>query len=166
MPKAPRRAARTGKEVRGPDKLEIDAILATFGQSLKSRRKSAGLTQEALAHRTFLRTEQVSLLERGKTEPQLTVLLTLTHALDTTASQILDGLVLAPMRQSSSQQMLALIRATPGIDTEHLADALRLPTWYVNQTARRLQSLAMLHWTGNGWTIGSDGAALPSSADD
>ena len=166
MSTASGRVARTGKEVRGPDKLEIDAILATFGQSLKSRRKAAGLTQETLARRTFLRPEQVSLFERGKAEPYLTVLLTLAHVLDTTANQILDGLVLAPMRQASSQQMLALIRDSPGIATEDLADALRLPPWYVNQNARRLQSLAMIHWTRNGWTTGSDGAALPSSASD
>jgi transcriptional regulator with XRE-family HTH domain len=166
MSTASGRVTTTGKTVRGPDNLEIDVILATFGQSLKSRRTSAGLTRETLAHRTFLRPEQVSLFERGKAEPYLTVLLTLAHALDTTANQILDGLVLAPMRQASSQQMLALIRASPGIATEDLADALRLPPWYVNQNARRLQSLAMIHWARNGWASGSDGAAPASSADD
>jgi DNA-binding XRE family transcriptional regulator len=140
--------------VRGPDKLEIDVILATFGQSLKSRRKGAGLTQEVLAHRTFLRTEQVSLLERGKAEPYLTVLLTLAHALDGTASQILDGLVLAPTRQASSREMLALIRTTVGITTEDLADALGLPEWYVNQNARRMQSLGAIHWSRDGWVVG------------
>jgi transcriptional regulator with XRE-family HTH domain len=166
MSAAPRRVARPGELVRGPDRLEIDAILATFGQSLKARRKSAGLTQEALAHRCFLRPGQVSRFERGQSDPHLTVLLLLAHALDSTASQLSDGLVLAPTRQASSQVMLALIRATPGIAADDMAETLRLPSWYVNQNARRLRSLGAIHRTRNGWAIGSDGPPLPSSADD
>jgi transcriptional regulator with XRE-family HTH domain len=165
MTAAPRRVARPGKLVRGPDRLEIDAILATFGQSLKVWRKSTGLTQEALAHRCFLRAEQISRFERGQIEPHLTVLLLLAHALNTTVSQLLDGLVLAPTRQASSQVMLALVRAIPRIATVDLAETLRLPPWYVTQNARRLQSLGEIYWTRNGWAIGSDGAAVPSSAD-
>jgi transcriptional regulator with XRE-family HTH domain len=151
MPEAPRRVARTGQLVRGPDKLEIDAILATFGQGLKSRRKTAGLTQEALAHQTFLRPKQVSLFERGKAEPHLTVLLMLAHALDVTASQLLDGLVLAPTRQASIKRILELVGATPGVSTDELADTLRLPGWYVNQNARRMQALGAIRWDRKGW---------------
>src|ERR1700722_1079146 len=94
------RVAHAGQSVRGPDKLETDTILYTFGQTLKSARRTAGLTQESLAHRCFLRPPQVSRYERGVAEPHLTVLLSLAHALDSTASQLLSGLVLAPTRQA------------------------------------------------------------------
>jgi transcriptional regulator with XRE-family HTH domain len=160
-----RRVAHAGQPMRGPDKLETDTILETFGQTLKSARKTAGLTQQSLAHRCFLRPPQVSRYERGVAEPHLTVLLSLAHALDSTASQLLDGLVLAPTRQASQAAMHALIGADAGVSTKCLADALLLPEWYVDQNARCMQSLGMIHQGPKGWVAGTRGGVTPSSVD-
>jgi transcriptional regulator with XRE-family HTH domain len=144
------RVGQTGQAAIGPDISETDAILATFGRTLKSQRTSAGLTQEALAHRCFLRTDQVSRFERGRSEPHLTVLLALAQGLNTTAGELVATLT-APTRGASQRKMLTSIAADDGISTVELASVLELPQWYINQNARCMQSRGWIRWERSGW---------------
>jgi transcriptional regulator with XRE-family HTH domain len=137
---APRVRARQRQIALGPDQHEIDDLYRAFARSLNRRRTAAELTQETLAHRCFLRTEQVSRLERGKTAPRFAELLLLARALGTEVGDLLDGLV-APTRDTSRQQMLALIASNADMNTVELAASLSLPRWYVNQNARYVRSI-------------------------
>jgi transcriptional regulator with XRE-family HTH domain len=144
------RVGSTGQAALGPDISETGAILAAFGGTLKSRRIRAGLTQEALAHRCFLRTDQVSRFERGRSEPHLTVLLALARGVNATAGELVATLA-APTREASQRQMLSSIAATHGISIVELAPVLELPRWYINQNARSMQSRGWIRWDRSGW---------------
>lgn len=56
-------------------------VAAAFGDELRSRRKAAGLTQAVVAERAGVHAVTVSLLERGKRQPSLGVVLRLADAL-------------------------------------------------------------------------------------
>ncbi len=99
----------------------------------------------------------MSRFERGVAELHRTVLLTLAHALDTTASQIPHGLALAPTRPASQAAMQVRITANPGISSRRLATTLLLPEWYMNQNARRMRSLGLIHQRSDGWLAGARG---------
>jgi transcriptional regulator with XRE-family HTH domain len=139
-----------GQAALGPDISETGAILAAFGGTLKSRRTRAGLTQEALAHRCFLRTDQVSRFERGRSEPHLSVLLALACGVNAAAGELVATLA-APTREVSQRRMLSLIAAADGISIVELASVLELPRWYVNQNARSMQSRGWIRWERSGW---------------
>jgi len=49
-------------------------LIKAFAQTLKARRKSAGISQEEFAHRLGLSVSYVSLLETENRQPTLTVL--------------------------------------------------------------------------------------------
>jgi transcriptional regulator with XRE-family HTH domain len=138
----------------GPDIPERDGILRAFGEDLRSLRVAARLSQEQLAARSFLRHGQISDLERGETAPNLTVLLMLAHAIGVSVGELTDGLV-APSRQAGRTEILAVLARQPGISTDGLAQALGLPSWYVLQTVRCLQSFGEIVRKSPGWQPGS-----------
>lgn len=62
---------------------------AVLGRVIAERRKSAGLTQEALAFRCKLHPTYISQLERGLKSPTIRVLRAIAEAVGTTASALL-----------------------------------------------------------------------------
>lgn len=68
------------------------AALARFGAHLRSLRKSKGLSQEALGLTCGLSQTYVSEIENGQRNPSLLSLLAISHALDMTLPQLLDGI--------------------------------------------------------------------------
>lgn len=63
---------------------------AVLGRVIAERRKSAGLTQEALAFRCKLHPTYISQLERGLKSPTIRVLRSIAEAVGSTASVLLD----------------------------------------------------------------------------
>ena len=66
---------------------ELRSVLA---RNLQSRRLELDLTQEQLATRAGLHQPQISLMERGLLEPELSTLARLAEALDSTPSALLS----------------------------------------------------------------------------
>ncbi|WP_418251425.1 helix-turn-helix domain-containing protein [Granulosicoccus antarcticus] len=62
--------------------MSMDSRLATeFGMALKAQRKAVGLSQDALAFSSGLDRTYISLLERGKRQPSLSTLYSVSNAL-------------------------------------------------------------------------------------
>ena len=69
-----------------------DDLLREFGDRLRTARRQAGLSQEALAHETGLHRTYIGSVERGERNIALLNILTLATVLDTDASTLLNGL--------------------------------------------------------------------------
>lgn len=69
-----------------------DELLRTVGDRLRTARKAAGLSQEALAHQAGLHRTYVSSVERGERNIALLNILTLATVLDVDAGTLLTGL--------------------------------------------------------------------------
>jgi transcriptional regulator with XRE-family HTH domain len=149
---APKRppASRAWQVALGADKHERDGLLRAFGQNLKKHRALAGLTQQTLAERCFLDSGQISHLERGKTAPNLLILLMLADVTGVGVGELVSGLG-APSRVASREQILVLVAQQPGVRTAALAGSLALPPWYAYQTARRMHSYGEIVWRRPGW---------------
>jgi transcriptional regulator with XRE-family HTH domain len=65
------------------------AIIALVAQNVRTRRKAAGLSQEALAHEAGVDRTYVSQVERRQRNVTIVVLARLAKALGTTADQLL-----------------------------------------------------------------------------
>lgn len=65
-------------------------IVQTFGVVLKLERNNKSLSQEELAHISDLDRTYISMLERGKRQPSLKTIFTLSSALDLTASEMIS----------------------------------------------------------------------------
>ena len=65
----------------GPDLRERDDVLLAFGGRLRALRVAAGLSQEELAVRCFMRRAQISAVERAVRAPDLPDLLVLAERL-------------------------------------------------------------------------------------
>jgi len=76
-------------------------LSAAFGEILRSRRLSAGLTQEALAERAEVHPTYVGLVERGQRNPTLDVANQLAEALGCTLAAMIAQA--AGMRTASRQ---------------------------------------------------------------
>lgn len=66
----------------------MEAGLA-FGKVLRRRRKLAGLTQEQLALEADVQRNYVSLMERGKNQPTITIVFKLADALRCSPSDLI-----------------------------------------------------------------------------
>jgi transcriptional regulator with XRE-family HTH domain len=139
----------------GPDRPEKERFLVAFGQTIKSLRAAAGLSQTELAARCFLRHDHVSDLERGKRAPDLIVLLMLARALGASVTELTDGLA-APSRAVGMAGLLAFVAQQPGISSNALAAELRLPSWYVTQMIRYLDSVGAITPEPPGWRLAPD----------
>jgi transcriptional regulator with XRE-family HTH domain len=62
--------------------------IAAFGQVIRKRRKTQGLSQEALAEKADLHTNYVSLVERGLSAPALDTICALADALGLSVSDL------------------------------------------------------------------------------
>lgn len=64
----------------------------TFARNLARARKSAGLSQEALADKADMHRNEISLLERGEREPKIGTVARLAKALGVPTADLLKGL--------------------------------------------------------------------------
>lgn len=67
-------------------------LLEGFGSLIAERRKTAGISQEELAHRADLDRTYVSGLERGVRNPSLTAVVKVAKGFGITTSELLAGL--------------------------------------------------------------------------
>ena len=67
----------------------MNTFEAVLGRVIAERRRSAGLSQEALAFRCKLHPTYISQLERGLKSPTVRVLRAIAEAVETTASVLL-----------------------------------------------------------------------------
>jgi transcriptional regulator with XRE-family HTH domain len=71
---------------------KLTRLLDMLGSSIRDRRQSLGLSQEALAEAADFDRTYISLLERGRRNPSFSNLCRLAVALDTTPSKLLQGI--------------------------------------------------------------------------
>ena len=117
--------ARLGRTPRGTleiDEPEVEAFRVAFGGNLRSLRRAAGLSQEQLKARCFLRHARVTALEGGGAPPSLELLMLLCDALEVSLEDLTRGLV-APTRAAGRAQILTLLAQQPGSSATELATA-------------------------------------------
>lgn len=99
------------RTVRGTQ-LESDAhvdsrqLAAAFGVALRAARESRGLTQEELAFSSGLDRTYPSLLERGKRQPTIAVMIRLAFVLSMPPSQLLDETIATYASRSRAECLL------------------------------------------------------------
>jgi transcriptional regulator with XRE-family HTH domain len=156
-----RHSQRGRRQVRvvtfGPDKHEREDVISAFGGRVRALRVGAGLSQEALAMRSFLRRSQVWEIESGRRAPDMPALLVLADRLDVPAASLIEGLD-PPVRRVGTAQVLDLITQEPGIKQDALIALSGLPDWYVVELTLYLQSVGAIVMVSRGWRI----ADLPS----
>jgi transcriptional regulator with XRE-family HTH domain len=67
-----------------------DPAVAHFGTRLREARERLGLTQEEVAQRSGVHATEVSRIEAGKRDPQISTLRRLAKAVDVKLGQLLD----------------------------------------------------------------------------
>src|SRR6202161_4181408 len=82
---------------------EIDQQVRAFGESMRASRLEAHLSQVRLSGATGLDRAAISFLERAERAPDLSTLIRVARALQTTPAQLLSGVGLAPGRAHRPQ---------------------------------------------------------------
>lgn len=77
---------------------EIDEQVRAFGENMRAARLDAGLSQVQLSEATRLDRAAISFLERAERAPDLSTLVRVARALETTPAKLLSGVGLAPTR--------------------------------------------------------------------
>ncbi len=67
-----------------------DLLVAELGTNLREARKRLGLTQEQVAHRSGVHATEVSRIEAGKRDPQVSTVRRLAKALEVKPGRLLD----------------------------------------------------------------------------
>jgi transcriptional regulator with XRE-family HTH domain len=70
---------------------EIDEQVRLFGENMRTARLAAGLSQVLLSEATRLDRAAISFLERAERAPDLSTLVRVARALDSTPAELLDG---------------------------------------------------------------------------
>jgi transcriptional regulator with XRE-family HTH domain len=84
--------------VRHTEDSEIDGQVLAFGENMRAARHDAGLSQVALSEATGLDRAAISFLERAERAPDLSTLVRVARALETTPAKLLTGVGLPPGR--------------------------------------------------------------------
>jgi transcriptional regulator with XRE-family HTH domain len=93
---------------------EIDEQVRAFGENMRGARLSESLSQVALSEVTRLDRAAISFLERAERAPDLSTLVRVARALDTTPSNLLHGVGLAPAHMRD-QPVAGKDGADPGL---------------------------------------------------
>ena len=64
--------------------------LEAFARNVRSARKAAGLTQEAVSEASGIHVTEVSRIERGLRDPRISTMLRLAEALEVSPSALID----------------------------------------------------------------------------
>lgn len=67
-----------------------DPLVGDLGANLRAARKRLGLTQEQVAERSGVHATEVSRIEAGKRDPQVSTLLRLAKAVEASPGDLLD----------------------------------------------------------------------------
>lgn len=78
---------------------EIDAQVGKFGENMRGARHEVGLSQVALSQATKLDRAAISFLERAERAPDLSTLVRVARAMDTTPAELLVGVGMPPGRR-------------------------------------------------------------------
>jgi transcriptional regulator with XRE-family HTH domain len=150
-PKKPTRVPALNRDITfGPDEHERGAVLRAFGLNLRALRREAGLSQEILAMRSFMRRHRVPKFETGERAPDLLALLVLANRLEIPVAALTDGLE-APVRRAGTGQVRDLIACQPGLNSSAVASALGLPDWYAQELLFYLRSIGAIVLRQQGW---------------
>jgi transcriptional regulator with XRE-family HTH domain len=93
---------------------EIDEQVRAFGESMRAARMSVGLSQVVLSQATKLDRAAISFLERAERAPDLSTLVRIARALDTTPAALLEGIGLAGPRPVALPEDVKLA-SEPGV---------------------------------------------------
>ena len=74
--------------------------MGTLGANLKAARKNLDLTQEQVAERSGVHATEVSRIEAGKRDPQVSTVEKLAKAVELSPGQLLDGFKARNLPQS------------------------------------------------------------------
>ena len=74
------------------DNLDNSVILTLFGEQVKNYRTKQYLTQAELAEKSHLHRNSIVLIENGKQNPTLTLMCTLSFALNVKMKDLVDNL--------------------------------------------------------------------------
>jgi transcriptional regulator with XRE-family HTH domain len=138
--------------LRGQDKAELEGARSAFGESIRSLRKAAGLSQARLAARCLVPEWAMSDIERGRAAPSFLVQLWLARALDVPGGRLVEGLQ-APSLSVSTTSILALLAQQPRLGGDKIANALDLPYTYVVRIIRYLEAYGVIVRKGHGWEV-------------
>ena len=75
---------------------KLDGLVTALGEAIRKRRQAKNVSQEALAEIADFDRTYISLLERGERNPSFTNLCRVAAALDTTPSELLQGISYEP----------------------------------------------------------------------
>jgi transcriptional regulator with XRE-family HTH domain len=134
----------------GPDKPEREELLRALGARLRASRQAAGLSQDVLAVRCFMRPYEISEYERGARAPGVPALLVLADRLRVPAADTVTGLP-APVRREGTALVLDLIARQPGVSTKEIAVSLGLPFFYALEITLYLNSTRAIAPLQSGW---------------
>lgn len=73
------------------DAVERQEHCVRFGKELRRIRREAGISMETLGNRAGLHRTEIGHLEHASREPRLTTIMRVAHALDISASRLLEG---------------------------------------------------------------------------
>jgi transcriptional regulator with XRE-family HTH domain len=150
-PEKPARVPALNRNITfGPDENERRAVLRAFGLNLRALRREAGLSQDTLAMRSFMRRHRVPKFESGERAPDLPALLVLANRLEIPVEALTDGLE-APVRRVGTGQVRDLIARQPGLNSSAVAAALGLPDWYAEEIIFYLRSVGAIAIRQQGW---------------
>lgn len=94
------------------DAIERKEHCVRFGKELRRIRREAGLSMETLGNRAGLHRTEIGHLEHAGREPRLTTIMRVAHALDISASRLLEGVDLFesddPRSDSQSAPLIAV----------------------------------------------------------
>jgi transcriptional regulator with XRE-family HTH domain len=150
--RAPERVPAYRKITFGPDVHERGSVLVAFGHNLRAARRKAGLSQETVAMRSFMRRNYMSRLESGECAPDLPALLVLADRLEIPVMMLIGDLE-APVRRAGTDQVRDVISRQPGLSSSAVASALGLPDRYVEEIIFYLRSVGVVVARQRGWQL-------------
>lgn len=108
----------------------VNSLKAQIGAAVRAARERAGLTQEELAGRIGRHADSVSLIERGRTQPTIEMLVALADAVGLHVGELIPSEHEPETKSARRLQMEAeiaeLLRAVPDSRLEYVRDHLRL----------------------------------------
>jgi DNA-binding CsgD family transcriptional regulator len=110
-----------------------------FGLRVQVLRESYGLSAEDLATRADVATALICSVERGTSEPRLSVIVKICRGLGVTPGALLGGIVHGPTDALTPRQLQILARLSDGQGYGEIAAALHVTVETVRTHARRIR---------------------------
>jgi transcriptional regulator with XRE-family HTH domain len=91
------------------DPIDIQGHCLRFGEKLRRIRREVGISMETLGNRAGLHRTEIGHLEHARREPRLTTIFRVAHALDMSASRLLEGVDRLEGEEQSDPQPAPLV---------------------------------------------------------